>query len=344
MSEANRIDWEHFEYVIALNVTTNETYAAAIIDALDLSFIKGKEPREYIKIVLDFYRKRGVLPNPGEIVSYLSTPELKEAYKTVVIRFKTLGEKFNFDELISNTEQYFRERAVYNAVFETVNKTSKENGVVNTDETFKLFEKACNISLIDDLGHDYFYEIDEHIKQLGEVDTYISSGWKWLDKQLGGGFLKTGRAFYLFTGATNSGKSIVLGNVAANMTSQGLCVPIISLEMPQTIYAKRVSSQLSRIPIGDLKRESDVLKKYLEEFKSEHPQARLFIKEYPPKSISANHIKAYLQKIIMRERVKIDAVVIDYINLLKPASITQGGMYENIKTVAEEVRALSYIF
>ena len=73
----------------------------------------------------------------------------------------------------------------------------------------------------------------------------IPSKWKWLDDQLGGGFLKNGRALYVFAGQTNVGKSIVLGNVAANMAQQGKTVLLVSLEMSEMMYAKRLSSYLN---------------------------------------------------------------------------------------------------
>ena len=75
-------------------------------------------------------------------------------------------------------------------------------------------------------------------------ENYIPSGWDWLDRRLDGGFLESGRALYVFAGQTNVGKSIFLGNVAVNAAAQGRNVLLITLEMPELIYAKRISTQI----------------------------------------------------------------------------------------------------
>ena len=70
----------------------------------------------------------------------------------------------------------------------------------------------------------------------------------------------------MFAGETNIGKSIFLGNVAINIASQGKTVLLVSLEMPEIIYAKRLVSSVSKIPLGQLKLESDALKSQINEY------------------------------------------------------------------------------
>jgi replicative DNA helicase len=335
-----KIDVDLFEHIIALNITGDEIYAAAVFDVLKLEHIKNTDVQRYLTIIRDFYKKRGTLPTATEIKVYLDSDELKTSYKKVLTKFHQLSTNYNPEELLQNTESYIRERAIAEAMLDTLQSKDK-GGELDPGKLLEKFESACNLSLVDDLGHDYFYQIDKHIKDLQETSKYISTGYKWLDKMLGGGFLETGRALYVFSGATNSGKSIVLGNLAANVADQGRCVVVISLEMPETVYAKRISSQITRIPIAKLKEESDQLRKQLYEYKEKNPNARLFIKEYPPKGVTPSHIKAYIKKLMIKERVKVDLVIIDYLNLLKPAT-DQGSLYANVKSIAEDVRALSY--
>ena len=77
----------------------------------------------------------------------------------------------------------------------------------------------------------------------------ISSGWKWLDEKIDGGFLENGRSLYVFAGESNVGKSIFLGNIACNIASQGKTVLVISLEMSEMIYARRLSSNITKTPV-----------------------------------------------------------------------------------------------
>ena len=341
MSEiVKKLDYDLFEYIIAFNCTFNDLYTTTIIDIVKPEHISNLNIRTYLNIIFDFYRSNQALPTATEIRTYLNTDELKDAYRDVVLKFKTMDSVYNFDELIANTQQYIKEKAVYLAVKSTVNTFSSDSPK-DTGEILKLFNDACNISLIDDLGFDYFNKIDEHIADIKVVDRYIPTGYTWLNRMLGGGWLEGGRALYMFMGATNVGKSIVLGNVAKKMLEQDRVVLLITLEMSQMVYSKRISTQLSRIPFAKLREETDALAVYLKKFKEEHPNTRLIVKEFPPSSITPNNIKAYVKQLINKLKIKPDAVVLDYLTLLL-ANTQSGSMYSDGKAIAEQVRALSY--
>jgi len=338
-----KIDCDFFEYVILFNALMDEPYLSSIVDIVQPAYFKSENVRCIWSTVKEYYKKKSVVPNLTELRTYLTTEDQKKSYKDVLLNFKQLDTKYNKESLIETTETFLKERAVYNAVLQTANGYSRETSKINPGLTLKLFEDACNISLIEDLGCSYFDSIDKHITDIKEVHEYISTGYKWLDKKMGGGFFKDGRALYVFSGVTNVGKSIVLGNLATNMVNQGKVVVIISMEMSENIYAQRISGQLSRIPIHALKEEADHLKDFLLKYKTQHPYAKLFIKEYPPKSVTVNTIKAYIQKLITQKKVKPDAIILDYVNLIQP-TIISGNLYTDVKMVAEQIRALSYIF
>ena len=336
-STPKKLDYDLFEYIIAFNCTFNDLYTTTIVDSLKPEFLNNAHVRNYLDIIFNFYREHQALPNATEIKSYLSNDDLKNSYRDVVLKFKTLDTTYNFDELIVNTQQFLKEKAVYFAVKTTVNKFSEDSGTKDTSEIFKLFDTACNISLVDNLGFDYFNRIDDHIVDIQRVDRFVPTGYKWLDKMMGGGWLEGGRALYMFMGATNVGKSIVLGNVSAKMLEQNKTVVVISLEMPETLYCKRISSQLSRIPFANLRNDTVNLNRYLNNFKSKNSGARLIMKEFPPSSITANHIRSYLKKLETKMKIKPDAVVIDYLTLLL-AVRQSDSMYSDGKSVEEEVR------
>lgn len=334
---------EFMETIIAYRAMVDSTYLTSIIDIANPKYFNNTNVKFIFEILSDFYLKHGVIPNATEIRTYLTTDEKKSAYKALINECKKLDSEYNNDELLNNTEQFFRERAIYHAIQDTIKSYSDDNKDVDSSETLETFSKACNISVIDDLGMDYFEDIEEHIGSLKVVHQHISTGYKWLDKMLGGGFLADGRALYVFSGVTNSGKSIILGNLAANVVNQNKTAIVISLEMSEDMYSKRLSSQMSKIPYSGLNDDADVLKDFAESHKNEKPNGRLFIKEFPPKSITCTHIRSYVEKLIRKKNVTPDVILIDYVNLLKPTIVT-GNTYEDIKTVTEQLRALSYIF
>ena len=238
-----------------------------------------------------------------------------------------------------NTEKFLKEKAVYNTLLEVADQSG--DGDVNTSEILGKFEKACGITLATDLGLDYFNEIERHITDLTHEDNTLSSGWSWLDKKLDGGFLEHGRAIYIFAGETNIGKSIFLGNIARNIADQGKTVLLISLEMSELVYAKRITTNLTQIPIRDLRNRTDDIEDAVRQYRQRKSKSRVIVKEFPPSTVTCRHIKGYIKKLTDRG-VNIDAIVVDYVNLLR--SDTGTNSYERIKYATEELRALSYVF
>jgi len=68
---------------------------------------------------------------------------------------------------------------------------------------------------------------------------------------------------------------------------------------------------------------------------------KIFIKEFPPATITANQLKAFVKK-FQEQGIKLDAIVLDYLNLMH--SPVGNNSYERIKHVTEQVRAMSYLF
>ena len=339
MNTNNSIDTEFYETVIAYNMLTDEPYLASIIDHLDQKYFTNKSIGSVVSIITDYYDKRNTIPTLTEIKGYLTTPEKKKQFKQVVELFEGFDKKFNKDELYENTEKFLKEKAVYTTLLEVADESSKQE--VDTANVLSKFEKACNITLATNIGLDYFNDIETHIKDLKEKDSTITCGWPWLDRKMDGGFLEHGRALYVFAGETNVGKSIFLGNIAKNISDQGKTVLLISLEMSELVYAKRVTTNLTQIPIRQLHNRTDDIQEAVKQYKQANSKSRVIVKEFPPSTISCRHLKGYIKK-VTDQGINIDAIVVDYVNLLKSDIGTNS--YERIKYATEELRALSYVF
>jgi len=324
---------------MAYNMLLDESYLANIIDHLDEKYFNNKDISAIVRIVIDFYNKRSTPPTLTEIKGYLIDETLKKNYRNVIKLFENFDKKFNKEELYENTERFLKERAVYSTLLEVAEQTS--NADIDTSSILNKFEKACGITLSTDLGLDYFDDIDKHINDLKTIDSTISSGWEWLDKKLDGGFLEEGRAIYVFAGETNIGKSIFLGNIAKNIAETGKSVLLVSLEMSELVYAKRITTNLTQIPIRDLNHRTDDIEDSVSQYKNKNKKSRIIVKEFPPSTITCKHLKGYIKKLVDRG-VEIDAIVLDYVNLLR--SDTGTNSYERIKYATEELRALSYVF
>lgn len=333
------IDLDTYETIIAYKSMTDSAYLNSIADYVKPEYFSNTNIATYFKIVNDFYDKRKKLPSITEVKTYLTNDILKNNFRKLVESFKDLDKDLDKDELYQNTEKFLKERATWVQMLDIAENA--EDKVKDPQSVLQAFDEICKISLDTDKGIELFHNVDDIIENILNVENYISSGWSWLDESLGGGYLEDGKALYMFAGQANIGKSIFLGNVAANIATQGKSVLVISLEMSEMVYAKRIASNITKIPMKDFKHETPSLRYRLREEHKENPQGKIFIKEFPPSSVTPKQLEAFIKK-LTDSGEKIDAVVIDYISLLTTSFGSNS--YERIKHICEQIRALSYIF
>ena len=335
----SKIDAEYFEAVIIQKCLTDDVYLASVVDHLTPSHFKNADFALIVSVIVDFYNQRTVIPTITEIRARLTDVKGKNALKNTLELVKKVDKSLNQTELYENTETFIKEQAVYSTLKKVVDDIGK--GKLDTADIYNQFQKACSISLSHDLGLDLNKGVDKVIADLQTKTPHISTGWKWMDNLLGGGLQQNGRAIYVFAGETNVGKSIVLGNIATNIVKAGKSVLVISLEMSEMMYARRLCSNLTGLAINTLSTNTDLLKTKVTEFYTANSSARLFIKEFPPSTITTNHLRAFIKK-ALGKGVKFDAIVVDYVNLI---TTTMGdNSYERVKYVTEQLRALTYEF
>jgi len=330
----SRLNLDTFEDVVIYKSLTDSGYLASIADIVKPEYFKNKNIASIFKIVKDFTEKRNKLPTITEIKSYLITDEQKQSFKTLVQSFSSIDKTLDKDELYDNTEQFLKEKSVYHTMLNVAEDVAR--GEVDTSDVLQKFEESCNISLVTDLGFNMYDDIDLLVDDLNAEQRFIPSKWEWLDECLGGGFLENGKSLYVFAGETNIGKSIFLGNIAHNIAQQGKNVLLVTLEMSEMLYAQRICTNATKIPMRELKQNGPTIKHVINQ-----EEGKIFIKEFPPATITVNQLRAFIKK-FEDQGIKLDAIVLDYLNLLH--STIGNNSYERIKHVTEQVRAMSYTF
>ena len=330
------LDW--MEKVVTYKSLVDEEYLLTIIDHVKPEYFTDKNLQVVFDVVCNFYNKRKALPTNSEIRAYLDTDEKRDSFKKALSTISTVDKNLNRDELYDNTERFLKERGIYQTMMSVAKDVGSGN--IDTSKILDQFEKSCNVTLVHDIGLDLFTNFDRVSQDLKRVDPTISTGYKWLDEKLGGGFMQDGRAMYVFAGETNIGKSIILGNFAVNIARQKKTVLVISLEMSEMVYAKRLTAQIAKTPTGKLADDIEVVEAKMSNFK-DVTGGRIIIKEFPPSCMSPRDIQGYITKVAKRG-IHIDAIILDYINLL--TSSKGKDSYERIKYISEETRALTYVF
>lgn len=330
-----KLDLNYFESILLYNALTDSQYLSSIISHLNPAFFSDKNIGKIITRLCEFFTERGSVPTLTELKARLVSDEDKKALSDVKSKISSIEQNFNKDELVANTEKFLKERFVYKTILAVAEKFSDQ--AFNIEDVLVDFEKAYNISLKENLGHWYFEDIEKHIRELTTVYNPLPTGWDFFDKKTEGGFFP--KTLNVFAGQVNVGKSIVLGNIATNMLLSEKNVLLISLEMSEFMYSKRISTQLTQIPHNSLKTFTEELKQQVSHIKR-NLESRLVVKEYPPKTVTVRQIDSFITK-LKHKGFKPDIIVVDYVNLIQPVSKNLNS-YESVKEICEQLRALAF--
>ena len=231
-------------------------------------------------------------------------------------------------------ETFCRHKALEKAIIESTDLLEKQN----YGEVENKIKAAVQTGLVKDLGLDYFENPKERLEWIKKQAGAISTGWKGIDQKLYGG-LNRGE-ITVFAGGSGAGKSLFLQNFGVNWSLAGLNVVYISLELSEQLISMRLDSMVSGHATREIMRNiEDVDLKVRMKGKG----AGKFRVKQMPSGINANDIRAFLREYEIQSGVKVDALLVDYLDLMMPvaAKISAENLFVKDKYVSEELRNLA---
>lgn len=230
-------------------------------------------------------------------------------------------------------EIFCRHKALERAIIESTDLLEKQN----YGEVERKIKAAVQTGLVKDLGLDYFANPKERLQWIRDQAGAISTGWKSIDQKLYGG-LNRGE-ITIFAGGSGAGKSLFLQNFGVNWVLAGLNVVYLSLELSEQLISLRLDAMVSGYTTRDIMRNmDDVDLKIRMRGKS---SGKFRIKQMP-NGINANDIRAFLREYEIQSGVKVDALLVDYLDLMMPISnkVSASDLFIKDKYVTEELRNL----
>lgn len=234
------------------------------------------------------------------------------------------------DWFLNEIQAFCRRRAVDNIVMQGFD--------LEPEELDARLKEALTISLMSDLGTNYFENPAERLHRMRDRSSFITTGWKSLDDKLFGGFSKGG--LNVFCGGSGSGKSLLLQNLAINWVFAGYVVLYFTLELSEDLVSLRMDSMISGKPTKEVFRNIDDTALMLG-IKGKSYIDKLFVKKLPEGSTTVNDLRAMVKEYEIRIGRKPDAILIDYLDLMYPTNgrIDPSNLFIKDKFVSEELRA-----
>ena len=339
------------EQTIIKNLIYNEEYVRKVLPFIRPDYFSDNTEKIVFKEIFEFINQYKNPPTHEALVinftekKTLTEPQVQEAIELLNKVHLDKDEPTETQWLIEQTEKFCQDKAIYNAIMESVSILDSKGEKRTKGEIPQLLSDALGVSFDNNIGHDYTQDFDSRYDSYHKVESRIRFDLDLFNKITKGGLpIKT---LNIALAGTGVGKSLFMCHVAAGNMSQGQNVLYITMEMAEEKIAERIDANLLNIDLDELRTISkeDYTRKF-SALKSK-TQGKLIIKEYPTAGASVLHFRALLNDLALKKNFRPDIIFIDYLNICCSARIKPGAnvnSYSYIKAIAEELRGLAVEF
>ena len=267
---------------------------------------------------------------------YKTLPDRAQITAATGVRLQEIPDlnEGHFDWFMSEFESFTRRQELERAILKSADLLEKGE----FEPVMGLVKNAIEIALTKDMGTDYFDNPSDRINRYFNSGGQVSTGWPQMDRLLYGGFSRG--ELNIFAGGSGSGKSLVMMNIALNWLQQGLSGVYISLELSEELCALRTDAMLADMSTKDIRKDIGTAELKVKMMGKKAGQYR--IKGFPAQS-NVNDIRSYIKEVQIQTGIKIDFVMVDYLDLLMPVSakVSPNDLFVKDKYVSEELRNLA---
>ena len=336
------------EITILRNLVHNEEYMRKVLPFVKHEYFTDESERTIYKIISEFVVKYNKPPTTEALGITLQNSNLPEGtFKETSELVKELEvfEKPNQDWLLDETEKFCKDKAVYNAILQSIGIMEGRDKNFSKDGIPSLLQEALGVCFDSSVGHDYFEDSSDRFDFYNRVESRLPFDLSLFNKITNGGL--PNKTLNIALAGTGVGKSLFMCHMAAANLALGKNVLYITMEMAEERIAERVDANLLNVEIDQLRH----LPKQMFEGRIDKingkSQGKLIIKEYPTASAHVGHFKGLLNELSLKRSFKPDVIFIDYLNICASSRFKPGGgvnSYTYIKAIAEELRGLAVEF
>ena len=334
------------EEIVISNLITNPDYMRKVLPFVKEEYFDDLSQKVVFKEVSTFIETYDNLPEPNAIALEVEKrKDLTEDAVNKVLEILSGLDKteYNEDWLLDTTEKWCRERAIYNALMESVQIADGQDKARNQDAIPTIMSEALSVCFDDHVGHDYIEDSESRYDFYHRKEEKIPFDLEFFNKITKGGL--PNKTLNIALAGTGVGKSLFMCHMASAVLLQGRNVLYITLEMAEEKIAERIDANLLDVPIQQLSDPLFSKGKYKSKIEKlqDKTQGRLVIKEYPTASAHVNHFKSLLNELSLKRGFHPEIIFVDYLNICASSRYKNNivNSYTYVKAIAEELRGLA---
>lgn len=330
------------------HLLNNEEYCRRVIPYIKNEYFDGPH-RTVFDLIVGFVQKTNKLPTAKvlqlELRKLNASEDILNNANELINEIVTKSD-VDTDYLIKESEKWCRDRAVYNAIMDSIQIIDGKQANKTEGAIPEILSDALGVSFDQAIGHDYIDNSEQRFEFYNTKEDRIAFDLDYFNKITKGGL--PNKTLNIALAGTGVGKSLFMCHCAASILQQGKNVLYVTMEMAEERIAERIDANLMDLPIEQLERlpENVFTDKIAGIAKSSI--GKLIIKEYPTGAAHTGHFRALLNELKMKKNFKPDIIYIDYLNICASSRMKGLGgsinSYSYIKAIAEELRGLAVEF
>jgi len=335
----------NIEQLIIKNLIHNEDYARAALPFIEKEYFSGPNEKiifSYIQNFINVYNQRPT----SEAIKIIASESAKqvETEKEINELLDGLGEYQTPDLtwLTNETEKFCQEKALHNALLESINIFNNPNDKREKGIIPELLKQALAKSFDPSIGHDFIEEAEGRYDFYHRKEERIPFDISNFNLITNGGIPK--KTLTIICAGVNVGKSLAMCHFATSYLLQGKNVLYITMEMAEEKIAERIDANILDISLDSLAAISKTQYLKMIDKMRKSVTGKLVIKEYPTASANVNHFRKLLSELALKKKFTPDIIVLDYLNICSSSRIKNNGLantYVLVKSIAEELRGLA---
>ena len=243
------------EQTIIKNLIYNEEYVRKVLPFIRPDYFSDNTEKIVFKEIFEFINQYKNPPTHEALVinftekKNITEPQLQEAIELLNKVHSDKDEPTETQWLIEQTEKFCQDKAIYNAIMESVSILDSKSEKRTKGEIPQLLSDALGVSFDNNIGHDYTQDFDSRYDSYHKVESRIRFDLDLFNKITKGGLpIKT---LNIALAGTGVGKSLFMCHVAAGNLSQGQNVLYITMEMAEEKIAERIDANLLNIDLDE---------------------------------------------------------------------------------------------
>ena len=317
---------------------TDRAFIERVADILSPDYFETSAQKWVVEKTIKYFTEHRDCPTPTVMTIYLR--EIDDQMKLLKQSVgDLLGIAFGHctDSDLKFVEEQFldfcRKRTLASAILKSVDFLKLKE----YDSIQEVINNALRAGMERNLGQEYLLDVDKRMSVTAR--DCVKTGWTIIDELLDGGLGKGELGFVV--APSGAGKTWILSRFGAEAMKQGKNVLHVTLELNENYVGLRYDSYFTGIGFQEIRKNIDLVKTMVDGI-----PGRLFIKYFPLRTISASSIKLFVERVQMIHQIKIDMLIVDYADILRPLVLDKnvnkyneaGSVYEELRSVAGELQ------